>query len=90
MRKTKKEKLAAVARRKVEFEKIKLSLNLEIPPRASQALAEEVEKFSPKIKTDETLLNLTNLSYLPKQMAKIGIVTIALVLVQVLLSFILL
>lgn len=89
MKKTKKEKLAAAARRQREFERIKLVL--ESAPPEFEILPKDTLKDSfgtPKIATskkDEELANLTNLSHLPKQLAKIGIITLALILIQILL-----
>ncbi len=88
MRKTKKEKLAAVFRRQKEFERTKFVF------RNPQKV--EPETLEPTFQTekvgfgeDDKLTNLTNLSYLPPQLVKIGIITAVLIGVQIILFLIL-
>ena len=80
--------MAAAARRQREFERIKL-ISESAPPEFKVPKDTLKDSFAtPKIaatKKDEELANLTNLSHLPKQLAKIGIITLALILVQILL-----
>lgn len=96
VKKTKKKKLTAAIHRQKEFERIKLSFalsKLQKSQNTEEVLRQVAEfpKLTPKVtKQDEILTNLTNLSYLPKQLLKILVVTFALILVQVLLALTLL
>lgn len=128
MRKTKKEKLQAAARRQREFERIKFFLseaknrasspvssdrasrsvssnrasgpvssnrisvpNGEEPP--DNARQQALENILPSkttqmsFKSENLLKNLTDLSYLPKQLIKISLVTLALISVQIVIYF---
>lgn len=85
MRKTKKEKLKAAFRRQKEFERLKFVF--EAPQKEEQVETQSLN-FDNTQNADTKLSNLTNLSYLPKQLVKIGIVTLALISVQIVLYFI--
>lgn len=89
MKKTKKEKLAAAAHRQKEFERIKYTLDLS--PKSPQESAESLsfETIGKTSKREDVVSSLTDLSHLPKQLAKIGLITATLIIVQLAISAIL-
>lgn len=88
MKKTKKEKLAAAVNRQKEFERIKYTLDL-----SSKTPSKPPESFSTEplvtSKKEEVVSSLTDLSHLPAQLRKIGLITAVLVAFQLAISLIL-
>lgn len=83
MRKTRQEKLKAILRRQKEFERIKY--NLKFSPKLQDQKVEASQQFNTgTFQNQEITSDLTNLSYLPKQLIKIGVITLVLILVQIL------
>jgi len=92
MKKTKKEKLKAAVHRQKEFERIKYTLNFSPSDKIGQSRdvgSISLTNLQSTPKKLEVALSLTDLSYLPKQLIKIGLVTAALIAVQLILSLIL-
>lgn len=92
MKKTKKEKLKAALHRQKEFERIKYTLNLSPIDKVNQSREQSsisLTTLRSAPKKVEVTVSLTDLSYLPKQLIKIGLTTAALIAVQLILSLIL-
>ena len=92
MKKTKKEKLKAALHRQKEFARIKYTLDFSSTNTITQKKDESplsLPTFQSIPKKLEAALRLTDLSYLPKQLIKIGLITAALIAVQLILSLIL-